>query len=285
MEEKEHGKLRSFIYFVFFPLLGMCLFGMFIFNWLGFPVWQSAKDFGNKLPVISAVLPDPAPVEAKDNNGSDYWKQQYSKSNAALKDANNKLDALNKEIDSNKQELDDLKKNNEELQSQLQANTDQKNQVQAKKIAAIYDNMTPSKAAAIMDAMTLEDAAITISMLDEDQQSSIMGSMKDTNRAAKITSLLKSMGTIQTTDMNVMKEELQKVLQTEQNPTETIAETIAQIPPAQSAELMKSMMKTNAQTALTLMKDMNTASRSQILTEIAKKDAGLAADITVSLEK
>ena len=44
------------------------------------------------------------------------------------------------------------------------------------------------------------------------------------------------------------------------------------------------MMKTNAQIAMDLMKKINTNSRSQILTEISKANAKLAAEIAASLK-
>ncbi len=285
MEEKEHGKLRSLLYFGLIPLLVMFVLGLFLLNWLGFPVWKTAQEWGSELPVLGYIIPAPDSTVTNEESESETWKEQYHDSQAKLKEATQKLTALNKEIESNQQELQEAKKSNEELQLQLEQKEEQKNNAQMKKVAAIYENMSPSKAASMLESMSLEDASLTISMLDQDQQSSILGSMKDVKRAAQITMLQKEIGTFNTSDPALLKQQLHELVQNEQDQAETVAETIAGIPPAQAAVLVQSMMKTNEQTAMGLMKQINTTSRSQILTEIAKKDAALAAEITVHLEK
>ncbi|WML31524.1 hypothetical protein RCG24_06595 [Neobacillus sp. OS1-32] len=287
MEEKKHGKLKSFIFFGLFPILIMFILGLFLFNWLGFPVWETAQKWGNQVPVLNYLIPDPASSTKVANNDrqSVLWKEKYNQSNADLKKANKEIDSLNNQVDSMQQQLDNLKKANKQLEFQLKDQAKQNNAAQQKKIAAIYENMSASKAASIIESMSVEDGAITISTLDSDQQSSILASMKDTKRAAQITMLLKEIGNLNTTDSTLLKQQLQDILKSQDDPAATLADTIAAMPSAQAAVLIQSMMKTNSQTAMALMKKMNTDSRSQVLTEISKKDAGLAAQISVNLEK
>ncbi|MBL4952954.1 hypothetical protein JK635_12095 [Neobacillus sp. YIM B02564] len=287
MEEKKHRKLKSFIFFGLFPILIMFILGLFLFNWLGFPVWETAQKWGNQVPVLNYLIPDTASTSsvANDDRQTKLWKEKYNLSHADLKKATKEIDSLNNEVDSMLQQLDNMKKTNKQLEFQLKDQAKQNIAAQQKKIAAIYENMSPSKAASIIEAMSVEDGAITISSLDSDQQSSILAGMKDTKRAAQITMLLKEIGNLNTADPNLLKQQLQDVLQSQDDPAASLADTIAAMPPAQAAMLIQSMMKSNAQTAMALMKKMNTNSRSQVLTEISKKDAGLAAQISVNLEK
>ncbi|WP_042355950.1 magnesium transporter MgtE N-terminal domain-containing protein [Bacillus rubiinfantis] len=286
-EEKEHGKLRSLLLFGVFPILTLLILGLFIFNWLGFPVWKTAQAWANDIPVIGSIIPDPAstPADKQSSESSADDSAEIEKTKAKLKTANEKLTAANMELKSTKQQLEDLKKSNEQLQFQLENNSEQTNKDQSKNIAAIYENMSSSKAAAIMESMSIEDAAITISTLNKDVQSEILGKMKDAKKAGQITLLLKEIANLNVTDTALLKQQLESIRKNGQDPIETLSDTIAAMPAAQAAVLVQSMMKSNSQTAINLMKSMNTSSRSQILTEISNKDADLAAQITVSLEK
>jgi flagellar motility protein MotE (MotC chaperone) len=282
MDEKQHGKLKTTFY-IGIPLLFIAVFGVIILNFLGIPMVKTIQDWGNTLPVINQIIPDSVPEKAKGPDDVDSWKQKYLISQLALEGKDQKIAELTKQSSSNQQEIDDIKKNNEELQKQVENKQTQKYQEQMKQVAGIYASMAPSKAAAILGTMLLGDAALTISLLDTEQQSSIIASMKDSKKAAQITMLLKEIPLLSGTDQVSLKEQIQELAQKQENPTETLAETIAGMPSTQSAIIIQSMMGTNTPIALELMKNVSTTSRSQILTEIAKTDAKLAAQITASL--
>jgi flagellar motility protein MotE (MotC chaperone) len=282
MDEKQRGKLKTTFY-IGIPLLFIAVFGVIILNFLGIPMVKTIQDWGNTLPVINQIIPDSVPEKAKGPDDVDSWKQKYLISQLALEGKDQKIAELTKQSSSNQQEIDDIKKNNEELQKQVENKQTQKYQEQMKQVAGIYASMAPSKAAAILGTMLLGDAALTISLLDTEQQSSIIASMKDSKKAAQITMLLKEIPLLSGTDQVSLKEQIQELAQKQENPTETLAETIAGMPSTQSAIIIQSMMGTNTPIALELMKNVSTTSRSQILTEIAKTDAKLAAQITASL--
>lgn len=285
MEEKRHGKMKSILLYGVFPFLIFMILGLFILNWLGFPVWTSVQAWGHNLPVVGKIIPDPDSEKKMDENDLEYWKQQYLASNANLEKESQKITALDNQIKSSKKDVEDLKKKNEVLQKQLEDKAGQQNKEQLKAVANIYADLPPSKASAMLEAMSLEDAAITISMLEQEQQSSILGKMKDAGKAARITMLLKEIGTLSDSDPTVVKDQLQEIVQYQEDPAAILAETIAGMPPVQAAELIKSMMGTNSGVAMNLMKKVSTKSRSQILTELARNDAKLAAQITINLEK
>jgi flagellar motility protein MotE (MotC chaperone) len=282
MEEKEHGKLKT-ILFICFPIIFIVIFGVFILNFLGIPVVKTLQDWGNKVPVLNNIIPDPAPKLVIKSDGSNDWKKKYLQNEQVLKEKDQKIAELNKEINSNQKEDDNLKKSNDELQKQLEKKQTQKFQDQMKQIAGIYANMQSSKAASILESMSLADASFTVSLLEQDQQSSILESMKDAKKAASITMMLNEIAMLPASDQTSLKVQIQDLAQKQESPTETLAETIAGMPPSQSAVIIKTMMGSNSQVAMELMKNVSTNSRSQILAEITKTDAKLAAQITSSL--
>jgi flagellar motility protein MotE (MotC chaperone) len=285
MEEKHRSKLANIFYIGIIPLLFTVILVAFLLNFMGFPVGKTFQEWGNQLPLINHLVNDPPSAEAEKPNDSDVWKNKYLKSESTVKEMDQKLSKYKKEISANQTELEDLKKNNEDLQNQLKSKHVQQSKEQMKQVADIYANMSASKAAAIFAEMSLEDASLTLMMLNQEQQSSILGGMKDPKKAAQITMMLKNIASISETDSLTLEQQVHELALQEENPTKTLSDTIAGMPPTQSAVIIQSMMGTNSIVAIDIMKRISTSSRAQILTEIAKIDAKLAAQITGELNK
>jgi flagellar motility protein MotE (MotC chaperone) len=283
MEENRRSKLGTIFYIGILPLIFTIVLVAFLLKFMGFPVGDTLKEWGNRVPIMNQLIADPTPVEAENTDDSDEWKKMYLKSETTVKEMNQKISNLKKDLNSNQKSLEDQKKINDVLQKQLKEKQAQKTQEQLKQVAGIYENMSASKAAAIFEAMPLEEASLTIMMLDQDHQSSILGGMKDPKRAAQITMLIKEISTLNETDSTALTEQVHELALKQENPSETLSETIAGMPAAQSAIIIQSMMGTNSIVAMDLMKKINNSTRGQILTEIAKVDAKLAAKITADL--
>ncbi|WHZ05419.1 hypothetical protein QNH48_12650 [Neobacillus sp. YX16] len=286
MVEKTRGKLASFFYIGVIPfIISIILIGTAI-NFMGVPVWKSVKEWGNTLPIISTFIPDDgeSKASAKTSENSEYWKQQYLSADEKLKEKDLEIDGLKKQINSNQEGLDELKKSNQELQLQMETKQNEKTKKQMEQVAAIYADISPSKAALMLQNMSLDEAVFTLMQLEQDLQSSIIGSMKDAKKAAQMTTVLRDAAMIGETDPALVKEQVGELVKKQENPTTALSETIAGMNPVQSASIIQSMMKTNSQIALELLKNLTTASRSQILTEIAKSDTNTAAQITANLK-
>jgi len=283
MEEKHRSKLANIFYIVIVPLLFTVILVSFLLKFMGFSVGQTFQEWGNQLPLINQLVADPEHVQAKNQDDSDYWKKKYESSNSVVKELNRKLSNLKKELSSNQNSVEVLKQQNTDLQTQLKEKETQKSQEDLKQVAGIYENMSPSKAAKIFEAMSLEDASLTLMMLDQEHQSSILGGMKDPKKAAHITMMIKEIPSLYETEQKTIEEQVQELALKQENPADTLSDTIAGMPPAQSAIIIQSMMKSNSVVAMDLMKNISTSTRSQILTEITKVDAKLAAQITAAL--
>ncbi|WP_040209361.1 MotE family protein [Neobacillus jeddahensis] len=285
MAEKQNGMAKSLKYFGI-PIIITAIFIIFLLNFLGISVWETAQKWGNKVPVLNMIIPDPDVTKANKAEGGtteSEWEEKYNSSQADLKDKELQLTQLKEQLDNTQKNVNDLKQANHSLEQQVDEKQEKKAQEQLKQIANIYANITPSKAAAMFETMSIEDASITLSQLPQNLQSSILGSMKDAKKAAQMTMVLKEMAGLDELDSSALKAQVSEIVQGQQTPTDTLAETIAGMPAAQSAQIIHTMMGTNEQVAINLLKSVNTSSRSQILTVIAQNDANLAAKITASL--
>lgn len=284
MEVNKHGKRQSIIFWGS-SLVGMIILGLFLANLVGFPVGKTIQEWANTIPIVNRIIPDPASQQATTTGSQSDWKQKYLTSSAEVKDRDQKIADLNKQLTDTQKGLEDMKKTNQDLQQQLDTKQTKLAQDQTKQIADMYANIPATKAAAMIASMPLEDASLTISQLKQDQQSSILGSMKDAKKAAQITLLVKDIAGLTETDPAILKDQIHQIALQQENPTQTLADTLAGMPPTQSAGIIQSMMGSNAQSAMDLLKNVNTSSRAQILTEIQKTDANMAAQIAASLNK
>jgi flagellar motility protein MotE (MotC chaperone) len=282
MAEKRRGILGSIIFWGISLLITVLLM-LFLLNFVGFPVWKTFQDWGNKVPVLNLIIPNSNSTEPEKTADVNDWKEKYLTTESLLNQKEQQIDEMKKQLSSDQNDLKVLKKNNEELQKQLASKQTKEVQNQMKQAAGIYANIPASKAAAMLVSMPLEEASLTISQLDQELQGSILGSMKDVKKAAQITILLKEIAGLDKTNQTVLAAQVHELALKHENPTETIAETIAGMPPAQAASIIQTMMASNSQAAMNLMKNIKTTSRSQILTEIAKSDNKLAATIAANL--
>ncbi|ETI69341.1 MotE family protein [Neobacillus vireti] len=280
MAEKRRGILGGFLFWGISLLITVLLI-LFLLNFVGFPVWKTFQDWGNKVPVLNLIIPNSTePEKTVDVND---WEEKYLTTESLLNQKEQELDELKKQLSSNQNDIKVLKKNNEDLQKELANKQTKEVQDQVKHVAGIYASIPASKAAAMLVSMPLEEASLTIAQLDQELQGSILGSMKDVKKAAQITMMLKEIAGLDETNQSVLSEQVHELALKHENPTETLAETVAGMPPAQSASIIQTMMATNSQVAMNLMKNIKTTSRSQILTEIAKSDNKLAATIAANL--
>jgi flagellar motility protein MotE (MotC chaperone) len=282
MAEKRRGILGSIIFWGISLLITVLLM-LFLLNFVGFPVWKTFQDWGNKVPVLNLIIPNSNSTEPEKTADVNDWKEKYLTTESLLNQKEQQIDEMKKQLSSDQNDLKVLKKNNEELQKQLASKQTKEVQNLMKQAAGIYANIPASKAAAMLVSMPLEEASLTISQLDQELQGSILGSMKDVKKAAQITILLKEIAGLDKTNQTVLAAQVHELALKHENPTETIAETIAGMPPAQAASIIQTMMASNSQAAMNLIKNIKTTSRSQILTEIAKSDNKLAATIAANL--
>lgn len=284
MVEKKRGKWRKILIWTV-PSLVCVSLAIFLINFFGIPVGKTVQDLGNKIPYVNSIIPDPTPAPKKKlaTKEENEWKEKYLSTSTQLKDRDQEIDELTKELGDAEKKLVELKKDNYELEQLLDEKKSKTAQKQMKQLVAIYTSIPAKKAAEMLSSLPLEDAAITISQLKTDQQSSILSSMKDAKKAAQISLLVKEIAGLSESEPIVLKALVHQIALQQENPQQLLSDTIAGMQPALAAGIIKSMMVTNSYTTIELLKNINTSNRAQILTEIHKIDANMAAQIAASL--
>ncbi len=285
MEESRRRKVGSFLFFWSMTFLFAIILVALLLKFMGMPVGQTFISLGNQIPGIKQMIPEAIPlhVAAEEEVSSDYWQAEHEKRVAELNAKEQTIAELNEQLTASQKELEEMEKSQLRFQSELETKQNESIQKQMKQVAGIYGEMSTSKAAAIFEVMPIEEAAATIMYLNQEQQSGILGKMNDTKKAADITLLMKDIAMLPDSNQLTLDEKIRELAQEKQNPIMAISETITKMPAAQSAIIIQTMMDSNADVAMDIMKDLSATIRSQILTELANKDAKLAAEITADL--
>lgn len=286
MKVSKRGKLGSILFFWFTSFLIVIGLVALMLKIMGMPVGQTFLSLGNKIPVLDEILPEATPIyaQAEEQDDADYWQKEYEKREAELQEKTQQIAELNQQLSNNEKDFDDLEKKILQLENQLDAKQSEETKQQMKQIAKIYEEMSTSKAAALVEVMPIEEATATLMLLKSEQQSGILGGIKDTKKAAEITMLMKEAALFPNDDQLSFDAKIKELARVNQDPVDAISETIAKMPATQSAEIIQSMMATNAKVAMDIMNDVSSVIRSQILAEIAKKDASMAARITADIK-
>jgi flagellar motility protein MotE (MotC chaperone) len=277
MDEKQRGKLGSLLNMIWIPLLFTSIFGLIFISVLDIPVWKSFKEWGNSVPVVKYLTPgkETEQTQTSDQNFSNNKQETQEE----LKEMNQKIADLEKQLSSNQKTIGKLKNSNEELQKKLEEKQSIEYEKQQKKVADIYAAIPASKAATMLESMPIEEATLTLSMLKQKQQSSILGSMKNSKMAAEITIILKEMAGLNETDQTSLQEQVHDIVLKHENPTNVVAETLSGMQPTQAASMIQAMMTVNSQVTLEIVNHLSADNRYQIKTEIAKTDAEMASKI------
>ncbi|NMD69097.1 hypothetical protein HHO41_02265 [Bacillus sp. DNRA2] len=203
MDEKQRGKLGSFVYMAIVPLFFTTVFCLIFIYALDIPVKQSLQSVGNSIPIVKEIVPGESSSE--ETNIIDL-KDELNEKNQQIAD-------LKKQAKADEAENEVLRKTNQQLKEQLQKKQSNEYAKQVKKVAEIYADIPASKAAAMIETMTIEEATLTISMLKQSQQSSILSSMKDAKQAAQITMILKELASINEMDPSDIQEKIKEIVQ------------------------------------------------------------------------
>jgi flagellar motility protein MotE (MotC chaperone) len=141
---------------------------------------------------------------------------------------------------------------------------------QANDAAAIYTSLKPSVAAPILESLPLEEAVYDMTEMSSTERAKIFASMTP-QKAADITSLLKSPGSVKDSDLADLQQKVKIINETliKNQPADELAKTYSIMPPKNSAKLIVEIMKTNPEKAYLIMKKINVTSRAQILSTMS----------------
>jgi flagellar motility protein MotE (MotC chaperone) len=284
--EKPYSKLQWLFYIIIIPLFfTMFLVGM-IFFFLGINVVDPALAVGQKVPGLSAILPEPK--EKIDSDQSvEVIEESLIDTEQRLSQSEEEINRLEREIALKAEEIEGLLNQIEQFQSNSEEKklTEEERLTKLRELATIYGGMSTSKSAAVLENLTLREAALIMQQLNTTQQSAVMSKL-EAPFAANLTVVMKEMDIAEDPEIAALQERINLLMDMLDEETESaqatvplnnMANTFSQMPPAQAAAILVDMSqtKTEFQLGVKLLANMADANRSGIMsvmsTDIAKK--------------
>lgn len=289
-EKPTFNAFERFLYWFFIPIVfTMVLIGALL-SLFDYNVKDELLKIGNKVPGLSAVLPDPK-SDAKTAQAPALKTATSAEGSAgqASADVLAQLDALQKQLQTQTAELansnqaaKDKDQTIKDLQAKIaaleaqkvtQAKSDEEYQALVAQTASMYAKMSPSKAAPIMENLTLKEQVLLLSEMKTDDRVRILEKM-DPKKAAEASIYLKDSVPAKDRQIAALQERLKlnETQSTTQNSAMTkdeLGKTFANMTPKSAAELLVEMNKTDSAKVLEILNSMEVTARSKVMTYLS----------------
>ncbi|WP_238392632.1 magnesium transporter MgtE N-terminal domain-containing protein [Paenibacillus antri] len=293
-EERSYSFIERLLFYTLPVLFTLLLTGVLL-TVFGYDVVNELLRVGNKVPGVSAVLPDPKPTEEelraamleaeeRDDEGETN-EEEAAKIEAALSAKEAEMAALRSETETKEQQIADLQAELEVKQEEeaRQAASEAEYAANIKKLANVYAEMKPSKAAPVLENLTLSERVLVLKEMKEEKQVDILEKM-DPTIAAETSILMKDVVAVRDLQIAALQERLAlSGTQTASSAALTIDElsrTFAQMTPDRAAEVLLEMDQSQV---VNILRGMEEASRATILNSLSKLDKKRTAQITARL--
>ncbi|MED4582057.1 hypothetical protein P9578_04595 [Brevibacillus choshinensis] len=296
-EEREYGRWEWFFYMIVIPALFASLLGGVLLSLLGVNVLGNVLHWAKSVPYVEKLVPDEYAAAPGSDPKEELNKQVTSLQTDHVK-SQQALSSLKEETAKKDSTIQALEKQVQDLQKMMEDKraTEEERQQQFTDLAKVYTTMSAKNAAAIIENLSLDESVTVMTKMKPNQRADILAKM-DPKKAADISIMLKDSVVNKDNDIAALQERVQvltKALSETRNNTasnsntkESLVNSFAQMPAADSAAVIRSLMQTNKARAISILSDMPDDKRAQTLAAIAqedkKKDDNLAARITEEL--
>ena len=282
-EEREYSKLELFFYMILIPALFASLLGGVLLSFLGVNVLGNVLQWANSIPYVEKMIPDEyASGEAETAEPEEKASQLLAEMQAEQAARLQQIASLQEETQKKDAAIQALEKQVQDLNKLLEEKraSEAERQQQYQDLAKVYTTMSAKNAAAIIQNLSLEESVAVLTMMKPQQRADILAKM-DPKQAADISILLKDTVVNENEDIAALQERVQvltKALsQTREGgaqnaTTEALVNTFAQMPPVDAAAVIRSLMQTNQEKALSVMQSLPDSARAQVLSAIARED-------------
>lgn len=304
-EKPTLSAFERFLYWFFIPIVFATVMLGALLSLFDYDVKNQLLKFGNMVPGLSAVLPEPK---------SEATPQPQTKTSAQPSDADGKeaeVANLQKELDNLKAQLSAkdtelqtsqaASKQQEQTVKDLQAKiaaleekavqeakSDEEYQSLVAQTASMYAKMSASKAAPIMEKLSLEEQVLLLSEMKTDDRVRILEKM-DSAKAAEASILLKDVKPAKDRQIAALQERLklnESSAKTTTASTITKAElgqTVAGMTSKDAAAMLMEMEKTTPAKVTEILNSMDATARAKIMSVVANQSKETAASITSRL--
>ncbi|TJY43187.1 MgtE protein [Cohnella pontilimi] len=281
-EKNSYSGFERFLFFLTPILFTAVLLGMLLllFNT---DLRNKALEIGAKIPVLNAVLPEPAmsvdPGATDEQITVNNAKQKIDELKALLADREAALKKATQQTAEQTKMIEDLNAQIGLLNQDKQQRTLTADEYQAriKSLASMYGRMTPGKAAPILESMTVEETALVLGAMTDTERGRLLEKMSP-KRAADVTIMLKDSDTAENKQIAALQsrvKELEKAAGVGNNALDTseLKQTFSVMKPVNAAALLLDMAGGAQQgKALQILGSLDDNARSQILSAMSDKD-------------
>jgi flagellar motility protein MotE (MotC chaperone) len=290
-EKPTFSAFERFLYWFFIPIVfTMVLMGA-LFSLFGYSAADELLKIGNKVPGLSAILPDPkgevkdvqAPAQGAATHTEGTPEAAATEASAQLAAMQKQLEAQTAELAGSTQSLKDKEQTIKDLQAKVAAleaqkasaaKSDEEYQALITETASMYAKMSPSKAAPIMQNLTLKEQVLLLSEMKTDDRVRILEKM-DAKKAAEASIYLKDAVPAKDKQIAALQERLDlnktaaTTTQSSALTKQELGQTFASMTPKSAAELLVEMNKTDSSKVVEILNSMDVAGRSKIMTYLS----------------
>ena len=293
-EERSYGFMERLLFYTLPVLFTLLLTGVLL-TVFGYDVVNELLRIGNKVPGVSAMLPEPKPteeelraamLEAEEQGAEEPTEEEEAREiEAALSEKEAEVAALRSESETKDQRI-------AELQAELEAAKEEEARQSAseseyaaniKKLADVYAEMKPSKAAPVLENLTLSERVLVLKEMKEEQQVDILEKM-DPTIAAETSILMKDVVAVRDLQIAALQERLAlsgaETASSAALTNDELSRTFAQMTPDRAAEVLLEMEQS---LVVNILRGMEEASRATLLNSLAELDKDRTAQITARL--
>jgi flagellar motility protein MotE (MotC chaperone) len=293
VEKSNYSGFERFLFFVTPILFTAVLLGVLLmmFN----PEWRDAAlKIGNKIPVISSILPDPTQSAVPNANSDevltvnnakakvDELSARLAERETLLIQATDQTVQQKQQIEQMQAQIDLLTKTNTE-----QTITSEAYNARISSLANMYGKMTPSKAAPILESMTLDESALVLGAMSDTERGRVLERMTP-KKAADVSMKLKDADTVDNREIAALQSRIKEL---ELNAgegastldTAELNRTFSVMKPANAAVLLLQMAGNNQAKVLRILGVLDDAARSGILSAMSDLDKKTTATLVSKL--
>ncbi|GGG12397.1 MotE family protein [Paenibacillus abyssi] len=290
-EERSYSRFERFMFFVTPILFTLVLLGvlLILFN---VDLRNKALEIGNQIPIIGSMLPD-APGAQNELSEEALRSTNTSKRITELEAllASKEAELSQATADSTKQDqlIADLEGQVEQLQriNDEKLLDDEEYTSHIQNLAAMYAQITPSKAAPIMQSMEMEEMVLILNAMRPENRVRILERMNP-KTAADATILMKDITSAKDQQIAALQARVNRMQSATAVEAAVLDEaqlnaTFSSMPAASAADLLLKMAEVSQSKVLRILNAVDSAPRSQILAEMSAQNEDLTARLVSNL--
>ena len=293
-EKQGYSAFERIMFFLTPILFTLVLLGVLL-TLFNFDVRNKLLEIGGAIPLLSNVLPAPEPRPGDTGKEAETAKTESQEEKVKqLQAMLDEKEAQIAQLAEEKQKLDasiaELQKEIADITQRNEAERLEEEQYEAriKELAAMYADMSPSKAAPILESLTMEELVLVLDSMKASSRSKIM---------EKLTPQTAAEASMRLKDLLPVKDRQMAALQARANATGTAGQkagsvlledgqlqaTFSSMDPKQAGALLLKMSEVSPSKVLRILSALDDRARSGILAAMAEADDAVTAQLVSKL--